>query len=138
MRQKVISGKDILKVLDYIKHNEEYMVMMAEAWLLATAAICYPQEIFYYLKDKADLTLKRKTISKICDSFRFTDETKEKLHYRCFHIATKYSCKTRGDKHINKITFCFLFIHYSPPKLKDNLSESSIVSEYSPKVRPFS
>ena len=76
---KVYREKEILKVLDYIKPNEEYMVMMAEAWLLATIAIHYPDEIFEYLSTKADSTLKRKTISKMCDSYRIDEKTKTKF-----------------------------------------------------------
>ena len=76
---KVYKEKEILKVLDYIKPNEEYMVMMAQAWLLATIAICYPDEIFEYLSSKADITLKRKTISKMCDSFRIPNDVKDKF-----------------------------------------------------------
>ena len=66
----------ILEVISYIKPNEEYMVMMAQAWLLATVAIVYQQEVFDYLKSLQDLALKRKTISKICDSFRFDEKAK--------------------------------------------------------------
>ena len=55
------------------------MVMMAQAWLLATIAICYPDEIFEFLSSKADITLKRKTISKMCDSFRIPDDVKDKF-----------------------------------------------------------
>lgn len=76
---KVYKEKEILKVLDYIKPSEEYMVMMAQAWLLATIAIIYPDEIFDYLSSKADITLKRKTISKMCDSFRIREEIKTKF-----------------------------------------------------------
>lgn len=76
---KVYKEKEILKILDYIKPNEEYMVMMAQAWLLATIAICYPDEIFEYLSSKADITLKRKTISKMCDSFRIPNDVKDKF-----------------------------------------------------------
>jgi len=66
----------ILDVLNHLTTNEEYMVMMAEAWLLATIAISYPNQIFDYLSNCSDLTLKRKIISKICDSFRFDEITK--------------------------------------------------------------
>ena len=76
---KVYKEKEILKVLDYIKPSEEYMVMMAQAWLLATIAIIYPDEIFDFLSSKADITLKRKTISKMCDSFRIREEIKTKF-----------------------------------------------------------
>ena len=76
---KFYKEKEILTLLPYIKENEEYMVMMAEAWLMATIAIIYPNEIYDYLSQTKDITLKRKTISKISDSFRFTDETKERF-----------------------------------------------------------
>ena len=66
----------ILKILPLITNNEEYMVMMSQAWLLATVAIAYPDEIFNYLKSTDDAVLKRKTISKMCDSFRISDEQK--------------------------------------------------------------
>ena len=76
---KVYKDKKILKALDHINLNEEYMVMMAEAWLLSTIAIVFPNEIYDFLYDLEDLTLKRKTISKISDSFRFTSEEKQKF-----------------------------------------------------------
>ena len=76
---KFYKDKEVLKTLDYIKPNEVYMVMMAEAWLMATIAICYPDEIFDYLSKTNDLILKRKTISKICDSYRFDEVTKERF-----------------------------------------------------------
>ena len=76
---KCYKDKRILDTLPYIKKDEEYMVMMAEAWLLATIAICYEDEIFNYLSKCEDVTLKRKTISKICDSFRFSEESKQRF-----------------------------------------------------------
>ena len=76
---KFYKDQRILKILKYLTLNEEYMVMMGEAWLLATVAIDYPNEVYDYLKDLKDMTLKRKTISKISDSFRFTDETKNRF-----------------------------------------------------------
>lgn len=76
---KVYQDKKILHILHYINTNEEYMVMMAEAWLLATIAVKYPTEIHEFLENLDDLTLKRKTISKISDSFRFDQQTKNKF-----------------------------------------------------------
>ena len=61
------------------KKDDEYMVMMGEAWLLATVAIYYPNEVYEYLKDLDDLTLKRKVISKMVDSFRIDETTKERF-----------------------------------------------------------
>ena len=69
----------ILKIFDYLSEFDEYMVMMAEAWLLATIAIVYPQQVFDLLENLKDQKLKLKTISKICDSFRFSDEQKNKF-----------------------------------------------------------
>lgn len=76
---KQYKDKQILKVLPLITQNEEYMVMMAEAWLLSSIAIIYEDEVYQYLKDLTDITLKRKTISKICDSFRFFEQSKERF-----------------------------------------------------------
>lgn len=76
---KHYKDEQILKVLDDINANEEYMVMMAEAWLLATIAIQYPNEIFEFLKRSDDMTLKRKTISKINESFRISDDLKDRF-----------------------------------------------------------
>ena len=76
---KFYKDKEILKTLDYIKPSEEYMVMMAEAWLLATIAICYSNEIYDYLSKTDDVVLKRKTISKINESYRFDEITKDKF-----------------------------------------------------------
>ena len=66
----------IFDIFPLIQTNEEYMVMMAEAWLLATVAIQYPDQVYTYLEHLDDLALKRKTISKMCDSFRISDEQK--------------------------------------------------------------
>ena len=66
--------KEVLKIIPLIKLNKEYMVMMAEAWLLSVIAITYPIDVFEYLKNTSDIALKRKTISKICDSRRIEEE----------------------------------------------------------------
>ena len=76
---KHYKNEQILKVLDNINTNEEYMVMMAEAWLLATIAISYPNEIYEFLTNCKDASLKRKTISKIKESFRIDANTKDKF-----------------------------------------------------------
>lgn len=76
---KLAKDKNILNVTKYIKKDDEYMVMMGEAWLLATVAIYYPNEIYEYLQDLDDITLKRKVISKTVDSFRIDEATKERF-----------------------------------------------------------
>ena len=69
----------ILETFKYIKENEEYMVMMAEAWLLSFVAVYFPKEVYDYLSSFKDLSLKRKAISKIVDSYRFEEDVKEKF-----------------------------------------------------------
>ena len=69
----------ILEIFPLFRTNEEYMVMMAEAWLLATVAIEFPDQVFEFLKSLSDQTLKRKTISKMCDSFRISSENKTRF-----------------------------------------------------------
>ena len=66
----------ILEIFPLFTENEEYMVMMAEAWLLATVAIDFSEEVFKFLEKTSDTILKRKTISKICDSFRISSDQK--------------------------------------------------------------
>ena len=76
---KLYKDKRVLDTLPYIKKDEDYMVMMAESWFMATAAILYEDEIFAYLSKCEDMVLKRKTISKICDSFRFNETSKNRF-----------------------------------------------------------
>ena len=76
---KVYQDNRILKILDLLKDDEEYMVTMGQAWLLATMAICYPEDVFNYLYKSNNITLRKKTISKIVDSFRISDEYKIKF-----------------------------------------------------------
>ena len=76
---KLYKDKNILKILKHIKLNEEYMVMMSEAWLLQVIGLKYPYDVYDYLSNIDDITLKRKTISKICDSRRVPLELKDKF-----------------------------------------------------------
>lgn len=76
---KFTKNPEILGVFHQISLNEEYMVMMAEAWFLATVAIMFPNDVYAYLKGINDKTLRRKTISKMCDSYRISNEVKTKF-----------------------------------------------------------
>ena len=76
---KLYKEKEILNILKYIKENDEYIVDMAKAWLLATIAIKYTNEIYSFLKDMKPSLLKRKTISKINESYRIKKEDKERF-----------------------------------------------------------
>ena len=76
---KLYRDQKVLQILNYINLNEDYMVMMAEAWLLATLAINFSEEIYVFLEKTSDKKLKLKTISKMVDSFRISEETKTKF-----------------------------------------------------------
>ncbi len=76
---KFYRDQRILGVLQYIQKDEDYMVYMGQAWLLATVAICYPDAVYQFLKSGVADHLKRKTISKIKESFRIDDKTKKRF-----------------------------------------------------------
>lgn len=76
---KVFRDNRILEILPLLRNDEEYMVTMGQAWLLASMAICYPEEIYNYLANSKNDMLRKKTISKIVDSFRIGDDYKAKF-----------------------------------------------------------
>lgn len=76
---KFYRDEKILRILDYLQNDGEYMVYMGQAWLLATMAICYPEAVYDYLQKHASTVLKNKTISKIKESYRINEETKNKF-----------------------------------------------------------
>ena len=76
---KHYESPEIERIVPYIRYNEEYMVMMAEAWLLATIAIKHSDFVYGLLKDMDDEVLKKKTISKMVESYRISKEDKERV-----------------------------------------------------------
>jgi len=76
---KHYDSQDIEKIVPFLRYNEEYMVMMAEAWLLATIAIKNSDFVYDLLKNMDDVVLKKKTISKMNDSFRISKEDKARF-----------------------------------------------------------
>ena len=76
---KFYRDERILQTLPYIKYDEDYMVYMGQAWLLATIAICYPEAVFAFLQKGVAANLKNKTISKIKESYRINDVTKNRF-----------------------------------------------------------
>jgi len=76
---KHYDSPDIEKIVPLLRYNEEYMIMMAEAWLLATVAIKHSNFVYELLKNMDDETLKKKTISKMNESFRIPKEDKERF-----------------------------------------------------------
>lgn len=65
------------KILGLLKNDDEYMVCMAEAWLLCELAIYNFDLVMEYL-DNCDLkyNITGKAIQKMCDSFRITSKQK--------------------------------------------------------------
>ena len=63
-----------------IVKSDEYYVYMAESWLLAEIAV-YHYELVkdFLISSDALIVLKKKTISKILDSFRIDDDKKEEI-----------------------------------------------------------
>lgn len=71
--------KKILENVDKIK-SDHYYVNMAMAWLLAEMYIKFPKEIEEYFKNShVNSFTMNKTISKIRDSYRVSQEKKEEL-----------------------------------------------------------
>lgn len=67
-------------ILSRIKDSEYFYVFMAQAWLISELYIFHPKEIFDFLNsDKISIKLKRKAISKICDSYRVSLLAKQNL-----------------------------------------------------------
>jgi 3-methyladenine DNA glycosylase AlkD len=70
--------EDVGPFIKGLRYDESYYVMMGQAWMLATFAITHFGVVVAFLKKKdIPLSLKRKTISKMVDSFRITPEQKE-------------------------------------------------------------
>ncbi len=77
---KFYREKAISPFIKGIVPDEEYYVYMGQAWLLATLAINHYEEIRDSLVSSDwPLVLKRKTISKMVDSFRITNQQKQEI-----------------------------------------------------------
>ena len=72
--------KDMFNILDNIT-SDKYYINMAEAWLVCELYIYYPQETEKYLKNnKLNNFAHNKSISKIRESYRISQETKDYLN----------------------------------------------------------
>ncbi len=66
--------------IESLKDREEYYVKMALAWLLAECFIKYPEITRDYLdRSKLEKWTFNKAISKICDSYRVSQDTKTEI-----------------------------------------------------------
>ncbi len=67
-------------IVSILKDDNEYYVIMAEAWLISYLAIYHPEETYKFFKDtNLDYSIIGKAIQKTCDSFRVPKEYKEKV-----------------------------------------------------------
>ena len=68
------------KIVSLLKNDEEYYVIMAEAWLISSLAIYNPEKTFNYLSNcPLNYSIVGRAIQKICDSFRIHSSWKEKF-----------------------------------------------------------
>lgn len=67
-------------IVSLLKNDDEYYVVMAEAWLISYLAIYHPSKTYEYLSNcNLDYNIVGKAIQKILDSFRISDEWKEEF-----------------------------------------------------------
>jgi len=72
--------EDYLTIISNISH-EGYYVKMAVAWALSVAYVRYPKRMYtYFTESKLDDFTHNKAIQKIRESFRVSQEDKEKLN----------------------------------------------------------
>lgn len=73
-------SEKVMHVPFIFRNSDEYYIQMVEAWLLAELFIFNPDVVYKFFVE-ADLMyeIKRKAIQKICDSYRVSDEYKEKV-----------------------------------------------------------
>ena len=67
------------QLLPLMHDDEAYYVQMAEGWLVAELAIHEPEAVYdWFRKNDLKYKINGKAIQKICDSFRISDEWKQK------------------------------------------------------------
>lgn len=67
-------------IVSLLKNDEEYYVIMAEAWLISYLAIYHPDKTLEYLINcNLKYNIVGRAIQKICDSFRVSSEYKNKF-----------------------------------------------------------
>lgn len=68
------------KIISLFKEDNHYYVIMAQAWLISYLAIYFPEKTLEYLSKKPlSYNIVGKAIQKTCDSFRVSEENKQKF-----------------------------------------------------------
>lgn len=67
-------------LLMLMQDDEHYYVQMAQAWLIAELTVHEPETVYaWFQKNDLKYHINGKAIQKICDSFRISDDWKEKF-----------------------------------------------------------
>ena len=67
------------QLLPLVHDDEAYYVQMAEGWLIAELAIHEPEAVYaWFQKNDLKYNINGKAIQKICDSFRISEDWKQK------------------------------------------------------------
>lgn len=75
-------------LLPMMQNHGHYYVQMGEAWLIAELAVYEPAEVYRWMSENdLEYSINGKAIQKICDSYRVSDEWKEK--YKALRPALK-------------------------------------------------
>ena len=67
------------QLLTLMHDDEHYYVQMAQAWLIAELAVHEPETVYeWFRRNDLKYNINGKAIQKICDSFRISDEWKQR------------------------------------------------------------
>lgn len=68
------------RLLQYFHDDPAYYVQMGEAWLIAELAVNEPEKVYAWFPENGlSYSINGKAIQKICDSYRISNEWKEKF-----------------------------------------------------------
>ena len=77
---KLVRGNHFEEIAKLFHDDEEYYVVMAEAWLISYLAIHHPENTLEWLKTKPlKYNIVGKAIQKICDSYQISNERKNEF-----------------------------------------------------------
>lgn len=76
-----VNSRDLALLLDTARaeRSEKYYVQMGAAWALCEFAVKFESEIYEFLQGYENEKIKNLAIKKICESLRFTEQSKTKF-----------------------------------------------------------
>lgn len=76
----LVKGNHFDEIIKLFCDDEEYYVVMAEAWLISYLGVYHPDKTLQWLKTKPlKYNIVGRAIQKICDSYRISNDVKEKF-----------------------------------------------------------